>query len=77
MMTAQQRRDARSVLVKIKNDHKSYRHLSRALSKEIGKSITYQAIHLWYKSGVVPAARVPALARLGDVQLESLRPDLF
>lgn len=77
MMTAKQRRDARSVLVRIKNNHKSYRQLSRALGKELGNPITYQAIHLWYKSGVVPAARVPALARLGDVKHSELRPDLF
>ena len=77
MMSAQQRRKARDLLVRIKDDHKSYRHLSRALSKELGKPITYQAIHLWYKSGVVPAARVPALARLGDVEHSELRPQIF
>ena len=77
MMTAHQRRKARDLLVNIKDNHKSYRHLARALSKELGKPITYQAIHLWYKSGVVPAARVPALARLGDVEHSELRPDIF
>ena len=82
MLTYTQQEQAREALLGIKNSYGSYAALAESLNKLIktpGDSVSFQAVHKWYKQGVIPADRVPLLAKLskGEVDMATLRPDLF